>query len=84
MAKVKQKDPTSAECMAELRMWIPLSVVAICKLIAQETGQSSGNMLCPACRTGTLRWSVAASNGHARVLCDRKCADGTNCISAME
>lgn len=73
----------SDEAIRELQNWTVLSIAGIAKLKAEETGQKWGVFLCPACRTGQLRWSIA-SNGHVRVLCDRKCADTSSCINAQE
>lgn len=75
--------PSSEEAIRELQTWTVLSVAAIAKQISKDTGEKRGVFLCPACRTGQLRWSVAP-NGHVRVLCDRKCADNSSCINAQE
>ncbi len=77
------KEPNSDDAIRELQTWTVLSIAGIAKLRAEETGEKRGVFLCPACRTGQLRWSIA-SNGHVRVLCDRKCADNSSCINAQE
>lgn len=79
----EQQKVTSAACNTELQLFIGLSVAAIAKLKAEETGTTSGEFPCPACRSGTVRWSVAP-NGHIRAYCPRKCDDGGSCVNVME
>jgi hypothetical protein len=38
-----------------------------------------GKMICAACKTGTLRYSRAASNGHVHARCSN-----LNCVAWME
>ena len=79
--------PQSEVLVEELDILIVLSVVAIVKQIAKETGEISGTMRCPCCAMGDLRWHVASSNGHARVRCNRKILKGNRivqCIDARE
>jgi len=75
----------SAQCISELHTIQALSAVAIAKLLHEETGEYAGQIEpCPICRSGVMRWTVASSNGHARVVCDRKTSDGSRCCLAME
>lgn len=77
---------TTAQTLAELDTFIVIGIVAICKNEAEETGENHGEMTCPRCNTGTLRW-VRASNGHMHVQCDRRIVDGvpdSYCVNAME
>ena len=80
--------PTAAELLAELESHIALLVFAVVKEIARGDGRPTGSMPCPRCKTGTLRWSIAQSNGRARVVCDRwigvRDGEPIRCIDAME
>lgn len=38
----------------------------------EETKQRSGSMPCPACKTGTVRYSQAQCNGHVHAACSTK------------
>lgn len=78
-----QKSKASEEALAELQLWTVVSVVAIAKQIAEETGDRRGTFPCPLCRSGEVRWSLQ-HNGHARVHCSRIAADGAACIKAIE
>lgn len=51
---------------------------AIVKAVA-ETGVRGGAMPCPACETGTVHYSQAASNGHVHARCSTP-----NCAAWME
>jgi len=35
----------------------------------ETTGSNGGQMPCPACKTGTVAWSRARSNGHVHARC---------------
>lgn len=77
----------SEETLSELEAFLTISIVVIVKMIAKETNESRGELACPRCTTGTLRWSIAG-NGHARVICDRRLTlpDGrdVNCVNVIE
>lgn len=68
----------------DLRVLILFSVLAIAKRKHKESGDVSGEFPCPVCRSGTVRWAIAQSNGHTRAVCNRQCPDGSSCVSAME
>lgn len=46
-----------------------LEQIGICRAAIIETGKSSGEIDCPACGKGKLRFSVARSNGHVHACC---------------
>lgn len=82
------REPMAADLIAELDTFTNIAVAAIVKTLAEETGESHGEIPCPRCQTGTLKWSVAESNGHAAVRCSREVGrrDGRSvrCVNAME
>lgn len=43
--------------------------IAIARDAIIRTGKQSGSMTCPICFYGTLRFSVAPSNGHIHAMC---------------
>ena len=45
----------------------------------REHWGETGSFPCPACKTGTVRWSRASSNGHVHAACTTP-----NCFSVME
>jgi predicted RNA-binding Zn-ribbon protein involved in translation (DUF1610 family) len=45
----------------------------------REHWGDSGSFACPACGTGTVRWSRARSNGHVHAVCTTP-----NCFGVME
>lgn len=81
-------EPAFEEMRCELDMLIVVSIVAIAKQKAKETGKNRGEFECPRCLTGKLKWSIAESNGHAAVFCDRVVGerDGRDlrCVNATE
>jgi hypothetical protein len=61
---------------------------ATVKEYARLSGLTAGTIPCPRCQTGTVTFSIA-SNGHARVVCDRiigknDVGDDVRCLNAME
>ena len=77
------------ELLDELEMTIVLLIVTVIKELSKRSGELSGSMICPRCNTGIVRWSIASTNGHARVVCDRMVGvreDGESvlCVNAME
>src|SRR5690606_525735 len=46
---------------------------------ADKTGKSSGEIPCPACKSGVVRWSRASSNGHVHAQCTNGCAAWMEC-----
>lgn len=86
----KKRCATNApdELLEELDMTISIMVFACVKEIGSKSGQASGEMPCPRCKTGKLRWSIASSNGHARAVCDRvvgqRNGEDVHCVAAME
>lgn len=79
---------SAKEIELDLQFTIAILIVAAVKEIHEATGEYSGEMVCPRCNVGTLRWGVARSNKHARVMCDRKWTDEEgkehSCVQAME
>lgn len=75
------------EALAELDAFIVIEIVDICKAEVERSGANSGQMECPRCSSGTLRW-VQASNGHIHVQCDRTITppgiESFHCVNAME
>ena len=58
--------------------------IGIARKAIVDTGLYSGEISCPICKTGMLRFSKAKSNGHIHAQCvtDNKRTDG--CVGWME
>lgn len=89
MSKAKTKRPFNLDdLLTEANMACSIMLVAIAKEVQERTGELSGSFPCPRCNCGTVKWSVAPSNKHARVICTRQYmdADGTPhpCTHAIE
>lgn len=75
------------DLLDEAQAFFGITIVAIAKQIAKDTGETRGKFACPRCGHGTVHWSVAQSNGHARVCCSTKYTTGGqefSCTAAME
>lgn len=77
-----------AEALMEVSMDMSLLMLALAKLIHEETGEWKGEFKCPRCHHGTAKWAVAKLNGHAIVICSTKWTDDNgkeqSCTHVME
>lgn len=60
------------------RMELRLYGFAVVKQVAMLRGDNFGDIECPLCG-GSVRYSIATSNGHCSAVCDRP-----GCVKAME
>jgi hypothetical protein len=69
MAKKFKDDLEYRNYFDQVRLELLTLGFAIIKEMAERLGKTSGNLPCPLC-LGSVRFSVAASNGHCHACCE--------------